>query len=561
VPALAVRLLGPLEVTVDRRALGPGDFGGQVPKRVLEVLLCHQGDAVPKDRLIDLVWGDATPRRAMAALENYVSVLRHRISDDAAVARDLLVTVPGAYRVKLDDGSLDIWRFDQLVAGAATQPAGARHGMLAEAVGLARGELLADEPYADFAAGLRALYDERVRQARLDGAEDLLAVGRFREAAGWAEHALDTDGIAERGYRILILAHYALGEQGAALHAYDRCRAGLRDAIGASPLPETEALYLAVLNHVPASELLESSTAPEIGGPGPTSAGGGPAHPITRYASHHGTHLAYQVIGDGPRDLVFMPGSFTNVEVGWEEPRYAAFLTRLAEQRRLLLFDKSGMGMSDPASPDDSVEQRAGEIGAVMDAVGSERAVLFGVSEGAPLAVAFSVAYPERVDGLVLYAGFARLGNTAEYDLGWAPEFVQMFLDGIDTLWRTGRGGEVANPTVSGDAPYAEWIARYFRLAASPATARATIEYFSKLDVRPALARVEAPTLVIHRADEKWVPPACGRYVAEGIPNSRYLEVPGRDHWPWIGDADAVLAPALAFIDSLTRPNTPPPPA
>ncbi len=278
-PALAVRLLGPVEVTVDRRALGPGDFGGQIPKRVLEVLLCHQGDAVPKERLIDLVWGDAPPRRAMAALENYVSVLRHRISDDAAVARHLLVTAPGAYRVRLDEGSLDIWRFDQLVAAAATQPAGARHGLLAEALGLARGELLADEPYADFAVGLRALYAERLRQARLDGAEDLLAIGRFREAAGWAEHALDTDDIAERGYRILILAHYALGEQGAALHAYDRCRAELRDAIGASPLPETEALYLAVLNQTPAAELLASSTAPEIGAPGPKSTGGGPAHP------------------------------------------------------------------------------------------------------------------------------------------------------------------------------------------------------------------------------------------------------------------------------------------
>lgn len=556
---VAVQLFGPLEVQVDHRVLGPRDFGGANPKRVLEVLLCHFGASVSKDRLIDLVWPASLPRHPAAALENYISVVRRCLDDDRERARQLVQTLSGAYRFSLDDAQFDLRRFDDLVADAAVQPEGSRHQPLSDAIALARGEILADEPYADFVVPLRALYRERVQQAVLDCSADLLVDGRHRDAVFRAERALGGDPLCERAYRILIAGHYAAGEQTAALHAYDRCRRALTEQIGASPLPDTEELYVGVLNHEPVDELLRCATGTQSGSRTDARTTALRSQPATAYASNGEVYLAYQTIGAGPTDLVFLPGSFTHVEVGWEEPNYAGFLRRLAHDRRLLLFDKRGMGMSDPGGAGDTINTRAADIGAVMDAAESTGATLFGVSEGGPMAIAYAVTHPERVRALVLYASFARLSNTDDYQIGWTAEFLQLFKDAIDTLWKTGRGGEIANPTVSNDPRFAEWIARYFRLSASPASAKAMVDYFASIDVRDLLPSVSVPTLIIHRTDEKWIDPACSRYLAEGIPGARYVEVPGRDHWPWIGNSAAVLDAALSFIDATPHEPLPAP--
>ena len=442
----------------------------------------------------------------------------------------------------------DIKRFDALLGKASAAVAGERHPALLEALRLVRGELLADEPYADFAVPLRRVYAERCLQATVDLAGDLVVAERYDEAIDFAEHALTLDALHERAYRVLILAYYSRGEQAAAFRAYDRCRRALMEAIGASPLAETEALYVDVLNHAPLGAASAAVIDARPSAPRRRLSNLSPGMHRTATSTSH-----IKRSSRGAPDVVFLPGSFTHVEVGWEEPRYADFLSRLANGRRLLLFDKRGMGMSDAGRRDDPVESRADDVGAVMDAAGSERAVLFGISEGAPLAMTYAVEHPERVRALVLYAAFARLGNTDDYEIGWSAEFTELFKGGIDTFWKTGRGGEIAQPTVAGDVRYAEWMSRYFRLAASPATAKAMIDYFVSIDVRDLLTRVEVPTLTILRRDDKWVPADVSRYVADRVPAARCVEVAGEDHWPWIGDADSVLEPALAFIDELTR--------
>jgi pimeloyl-ACP methyl ester carboxylesterase/DNA-binding SARP family transcriptional activator len=542
---VAVGLLGALQLQVDDRFFGAKDFGGRKPKQVIEILLIHQGEPVAKDRIVDLLWAEKLPRDPMRTLEAYVSGLRGHLHPDPAVARSMLCSEPGAYRFALDAAALDLWRFDELAARAgAARPAEAVV-LRDEALRLVRGELLSDEPYAEWTFALRDLYVERHLEMLVDSAHDNLLAGRPNEALDQAERALLVRPTRERAYRLLMAAHYALGDQDLALRTYDRCRTALVETLGVSPLPETERVYLAVLNQEPLSSVLWTRPPPSR----PPSAVR--PRPTTRYARSGDATIAFQTVGDGPLDVVFAPGWFSHVEVGWEEPRYADFLHRIAEGRRLLLFDKRGVGMSDPAPVSVSLDERADDITAVMDAAGSPRAVIFGVSEGGPMGVSLAVRSPERVAGLILYSSFGRLMRAPDYPWGWDPEFLEVYQAGIDAAWTAGHLLEAALPIVEGDDAARDWVSRYLRLSVSPATARTLVDFAATTDIREQLPLVSTPTLVLHRADEQWLNPGHGRYVAAHIPGARYVELPGADHWPWFGDADAVLQQVDSFLDGL----------
>jgi pimeloyl-ACP methyl ester carboxylesterase/DNA-binding SARP family transcriptional activator len=539
--------LGPLHVEIDGRVLGPRDFGGRKPKQVLEVLLVHQGQPVPKERIAELVWGDSQPRDPTRTLEAYVSQIRARLSPDPGVARRLLRSEPGAYRMALADAEVDLRRFDDLVARAAAASPGERLGLRERALELARGELLADEPYADWAAALRDLYGERYLQLVLDAAEDCLAAGLPERAAGYAEQVLEVQPARERAHRLLIAARYAAGDQDLALRAYERCRRVLADELGVRPLAETERVFLAVLNQEPAEaprprlRAAPVLTAPEL-----------PSRPDVRFARSGEATIAYQVVGDGPVDVVFSYAWFSHMEVAWEEPHYATFLRRLARGRRLMLFDRRGMGMSDPAPPTVTLEERTADIAAVMDAAGSKRAVVFGGCGSGPLVISLAARAPDRVSGLVLFGTFARMLADPTYPAGWSPKFLAQYKAGLEQGWTTGRGIRRSVPTAGADEQLMEWLGRYLRLSVSPAAARAILDFGATLDVRSLLGQVTAPTLVLHRRDDQWVHPDNGRYLAEHIPGARFIELPGADHWPWFGDADTVLRPVEEFLDSLT---------
>jgi pimeloyl-ACP methyl ester carboxylesterase len=270
--------------------------------------------------------------------------------------------------------------------------------------------------------------------------------------------------------------------------------------------------------------------------------------PEIAYARSGGLRIAYQVLGVGPPDLVFMPGFVSHLDLAWEEPHLARFLRGLASFSRLIWFDKRGTGLSDRMSDEPRMEDRIDDFRAVMDEAGSVRASLLGVSEGATLCAAFGHRHPERVHSLVLFAGFARGLRDDDNPWGWSREFFESYLAGFDRAWSTGYGIEHACPSVAGDERYREWFARYLRAAASPGAVRDLMRANTTLDLRPILHEITIPTLLLHRTDEKWVPVELSRYMVQHLPNARLVELSGVDHWPWLGDSEAVLIEIEAFL-------------
>jgi DNA-binding SARP family transcriptional activator/alpha-beta hydrolase superfamily lysophospholipase len=534
-------MLGHLRVVGDDRSLGLDDFEGRKPKQVLEILLVHHGDAVPKERLAEMLWGQAQPRDPMRTLEAYVAVLRRVLGVDRAGR--LVVTGQGSYRLALDMVDLDLRRFDQLVAMARSAEPQARLEQRQQALELVRGEVLADEPYAEWVQPLRRLYHERVLALLLDTAEDCLAAGRPDQAVEYCERVMQSEPTRERAHRLLVTARYVAGDQDLALEAYQACRTVLREELGVDPLPETERVLLGVLEQRPVASLLPRR-APAVRLP---------SSPRVQFARNKDTAIAYQVIGEGPVDVVFAHGWFSHAEIGWEEPRYAGWLRTLARNRRLIVFDRRGMGMSDPASATVTLEERADDMLAVLDAAGSEHAVAFGSCGAGPMAIALAVREPERVAGLALFGTFARLVAEPGYPAGWSPEFFAAYQAALEEGWLTGRGIARSVPSAGPDESLMEWLGRLLRLSVSPASARAILEFGASIDVRQQLADVQAPTLVLHRTDDQWVHPANGRYLAEHIPCARLVELPGADHWPWFGDAASVLRPLEEFFDACGR--------
>lgn len=259
-------------------------------------------------------------------------------------------------------------------------------------------------------------------------------------------------------------------------------------------------------------------------------------------------NIAYQAFGEGPLDLVFVPGFISHLELAWEEPYLARFLRRLATFTRVIFFDKRATGLSDPVSQPPGLEERMDDIRAVMHAAGSDRASLFGVSDGGCLCIAFAVAYPKRAASLVTYGSFARRLRSVDYPWGWSAQHLEEVLRGMDQGWATGEWWAAANPSVADDERHQAWWARYLRAAASPAMGRGALGLNAELDIRHLLSRVDVPTLVLHRTDERWVDVGNSRYLAEHIAGARLVEASGVDHRPWLGDAEEILDAIETFL-------------
>jgi class 3 adenylate cyclase len=273
-------------------------------------------------------------------------------------------------------------------------------------------------------------------------------------------------------------------------------------------------------------------------------------HPRTRFAESQGLSIAYQVVGDGESDLVWVPGYISHLDWAWSEPGLAQLFEHLASFRRLILFDKRGTGMSDRVSPEKlpSFAERMDDIRAVMDAAGSERAAIVGWSEGAALAALFAATYPDRVDKLVLYGGYPKLLNGDGYE-GIEPEAARRVFDTVMDNWTdTHEYHAIWAPSKADDEEFMEQFAHFRTLAASPGAARALLAMTQDVDVRSALPLVSAPTLVLHRTDDAAVPVSAGRYFAEHIPNARMVELDGADHLWWIGDPQAILDAIEEFL-------------
>ncbi|HEX5736027.1 MAG TPA: alpha/beta fold hydrolase [Blastocatellia bacterium] len=272
--------------------------------------------------------------------------------------------------------------------------------------------------------------------------------------------------------------------------------------------------------------------------------------PETRYAKSGKVNIAYQVVGDGPLDLVFVMGWVSHVEYFWAEPSFARFLSRLASFSRLILFDKRGTGLSDrvPVNELPTLEQRMDDVRAVMKAVGSEHAALIGVSEGGPMCSMFSATYPEKTTALVMIGTYAK--RLWDIDYPWAPtlEEREKFYEEIEEDWGGPVGLEERAPTLSGDRRFRDWWATYLRMGASPGAALALTQMNAEIDVRHLLPSIRVPTLVIHRKEDRCLRVEEGRYVAERIPGAKLVELEGQDHLPFVGDQDAILDEVEEFL-------------
>ena len=267
--------------------------------------------------------------------------------------------------------------------------------------------------------------------------------------------------------------------------------------------------------------------------------------PVTRYAKSGEVQIAYQVVGQGPLDLVFVPGFISNLDVHWEDAGYSHLLHRLARFTRLILLDKRGTGLSDRVDlhelPD--LKTRMDDVRAVMDAAGSGRAALLGASEGAALSILFAATHPERTRALVLYGAYAHF-HTWVMSTSALEEFVRT----VETNWGNGSTLTAFAPGRVDNPRFQSWWARFERLSASPTAAVALARMNAGIDVRNALSSIHVPTLVIHRTDDARVKITGGRYLAEKIKGARFVEIPGRDHPIWTGDVDRVADEIEEFL-------------
>ena len=539
---LEFRILGPLEINVDGRVL---PLGSPKQAALLGLLLVNAGKTISRGRLIEELWGEAPPATVDSALHVYLSRLRRLL--ESAGAADALVRERYGYRLLVKTEQLDANRFQRLAGEGSEALAAGKPALAAErlqqALALWRGPALADLQSERFAVAAAAALEEDRVAALEQRLEADLALGRHRQLIRELETLVAEHPFRERLRAQLMLALYRSGRQAEALRAYQRARRTLADELGIEPGHELKQLEQAMLAQ-------DATLTPERSvGPATATI---PARTLTvrrpevHYARSGDVNIAYQVVGEGPRDLVLVSGFVSHLQLDWEEPRLAYFLERLASFSRLIRFDKRGTGLSDRPGGLPDLETRMDDVRAVMDAADSKRAALFGSSEGGPMSVLFAATHPSRTAALVLYGTYAKRRDPDD-DYPWAPtwEERQQYAAEIEQSW--GWEADMKRMTPSADEAMAEWWARRAQAAASPGAARDLILMNSQVDVRHVLPTVTVPTLVLHRTGDIDSRVEEGRYIAERIPGARFAALAGNDHVPWV-DADQVVDEVEEFL-------------
>jgi DNA-binding SARP family transcriptional activator/pimeloyl-ACP methyl ester carboxylesterase len=548
---LEFRVLGPLEVMADGQSL---TMAGARARAVLAMLLVHANQVVSSDRLMEELWPGQPG--AGDSLQVRLSELRKALR--SAGEADRLVTRSPGYLLRVTPGELDALRFERLAAegdeALAAGDAAAATRRLDEALALWRGPALADLDAAPFARAAAGRLEEERLAALESRAEALLACGRHRDLIADLETLTTAHPLREGFWRQRMLALYRAGRQADALRAYRDLRATLIADLGIEPGPELHDLHARILRQDSTLDI-PAAHRPGTGGPGVDAA------PRTRYAlTGDGIHIAYQVIGEGERDMVLVPGLMSHIELIWEDRETADFYQRLARLGRLILFDKRDTGLSDRASGAMSLEERMEDVRAVMQAAGSSRAVLFGYSEGAPMSILFAATYPERVKALILASASARWFPTPGYPCGQgAQEMYDALRDIAAHRWGQGESIEWYLPSQAHSARSRQLLGRFERMAVNPSAFLRLTQMIHDIDVRAVLPAIHVPTLVIQRLNDRITPPCHGRYLASRIAGARYFEQPG-DHslrFAASGDAEALYAEIADFLAGTSQPGEP----
>jgi pimeloyl-ACP methyl ester carboxylesterase len=276
--------------------------------------------------------------------------------------------------------------------------------------------------------------------------------------------------------------------------------------------------------------------------------------PETLYTRSGDVSIAYQVLGDGPIDLVMAPGWIFQLEVVWEEPSFERMMRRFTPHFRVILFDKRGTGLSDHSIGNSTLEDRMDDIRAVMDAAGSEQAVVMGWSEGGQFAAVFAATYPERARALIMYAAGARFTRAPDFPFGWQPDMRELFDAYIRESWGTGLAAQLVVPSRAEDEAFLKWFGRYERMSVSPSEASVLATANVGIDVRQVRSTIRVPTLVLHQRDDKFVDVELGKDLADRVPGAKFVELSGPDHLFWFGDPQETVDHIVEFVTG-TRPK------
>jgi DNA-binding SARP family transcriptional activator/pimeloyl-ACP methyl ester carboxylesterase len=499
-----LQLFGYPEIRVDGRPV-------PLPLRKALAALTYVVEArapVSRDAVATLLWPEADEATARSRLRR----LLHRMHQHLGVSivasdRILLCAAPGI-ELRVDTES-----FEQAC----------QEGDFANASRLYRADFLGSfsvegcPEFDDWAFFRR----EALRSRFIHAIERLIEAKRLSGEHGemivHAQRFVAFDPLSEVAHRHLIGGYMLAGDHAAAQRQYENYTELLQKELGVLPDPA-----IAALMNAP-RDFPEAVTVP------------------TSYANSDGVHIAYQVIGSGPPDIVFLPGFVTHVERMWGEPCARAFLTALSSIGRLIIFDRRGVGLSDRIGATPAVEATAKDIGTVMTAVGSRKAVLIGSSEGGPGCVYFAATSPERVQGLILCGCLARGSRTKDYPFALTTAQFETWLRQLIGQWGGAAGLEVFAPSLSGNRLAESWWAGLLRSASSPGAVKGVLEAMRDMDVRSLLPRITVPTLVLHRTGDRAVRIEAGRHLAASIGKARFVELPGNDHWIWVGDQARVI--------------------
>jgi DNA-binding SARP family transcriptional activator/pimeloyl-ACP methyl ester carboxylesterase len=544
---LEFRILDPLDVLAAGRQL---QLTGARARGVLAMLLVHANRVVSADQLIEELWAENAWHRAGPSLQVRVSELRRLLR--SAGAGDRLTTRSSGYALRVEPGELDAARFEALLEdGRAAEASGECELALAqldEALGLWRGDALAQVLAAPSARSEAARLQE-LRMGALEWRSDAqLALGRHDELVAELEALTAVHPLRERLWSRRMIALYRTGRQADALRAFRCLRARLVDELGIEPSRELRDLELRILRQDPELDA----------GPGPGDGRHGAAVPTTRYVKSGDVHIAYQVVGSGDRDIVLVPGLVSHLDLWWEDRAASRFLRRLASFGRLIMFDKRDTGLSDRAPGDAGLDRRIADLCAVLDACGSDRIVLFGLSEGGPLSMVFTAMHPERVSGVILGGAAARWSSAADYPCGRESDAMLAALEQLaHDGWGRGDSLDWYAPSRSGSSRARQAFARWERMAVSPSSLLRLLDMLRRLDVRAVLPAIRTPTLVLQRLDDRISPRCHCRCLADHIAGARYFEQPG-DHVPWVGDTDRLFTEVSHFLAAV-RPRAGPP--
>ena len=545
----ALHVLGPVRFERESGAFEPG------ARREQALLALRAAEARPlsRARLAAMLWPDAGDVDARGRMRRLLHELSSRVRHDALVTDRQTVVLANDVCAATDLASLR----RSLAQGLYRSPGDASEESLAaleHAARLAAAEFaegLALDECDELSAWLER-QRESLRQARAQALAQLVTrlegAQQHERALPHAQDLVAIDSLNEAAQRRLIRLYAAVGQPHAALQQFERCREILHDELGVEP----EAATLQIAEEVRAHEIRTDDMRARDAA-ATTLAGNPPAPVAVRYTRSGDVHLAYQVLGSGPLDVLLISGFVSNLEQAWEPGGPAAFFLELARDFRLILYDRRGVGLSDrTVDPADTSVSSADAL-SVLDAVGSRRALVFAVSEGGPIAIRLAVEHPERVAGLALWATLAR--GTATHDYPWAltTEQFERWLDALVAQWGRPAAIDTFAPDHASDPLVQRWWARMLRLGSSPRCMQAVLRTLALSDVRALLPQVRVPTLVMHRTGDRAVRVDAGRQVATAISGAQWLELPGTAHWWWLGETAPIIEAIKSFAQRLAN--------